>query len=76
MLLLFKCELIKGIIMKKSILLNFEFFYLVVIFGYIDEIMICDVGLLIFDEVMCIDFVLIYGVFFFLEIVWVILFEL
>lgn len=52
--------------MKKGIVFNFEILLVIFCLGYIDILVVCDVGLFILNSIVCIDMVLIQGVFFFM----------
>lgn len=62
--------------MKKGIVFNFDILLVIFCLGYIDMLVVCDVGLFIFKSIMCIDMVLIQGVFFFMQVLGVVINEM
>lgn len=61
--------------MKCILFLNCYLSKLVVFFGYFDEIVICDVGLLVLLGVLVIDLVVLLGILCFFDVMEVLFYE-
>lgn len=70
------CQWSKREKMKKGIVFNVDIFVVIFCLGYIDMLVVCDVGLLVFCSSMCIDMVLIQGVFLFMQVLEVVMMEM